>query len=490
MRRCSARRGKRAEKPEAYPLRYTGDFFAMFDEVAAGISSSAVGDIFEIGSRSRMRYGTAWLATFTIGVMTCLVTTGEVQAQTDLYVRGAGRLIPVASPRLCLESGEKGPDADIPAIIAKDLDLSGYFDVQDPKSYIEAAGKCGPQESTTYSDWSVLGTEGLIKGQISVDNRARLSSQMYLHDVQKQGVVLAKQYDGDLSQVRLIAHKFANEVMKHYTGFPGVFGSEIAFSSRVGRFKELFVMEMDGSNLRQLTNERGLAISASWNPSGTKLVYTSFRNRVPDLFVIDIENRTTRQLTHTLELEVSARFLNENQIVFSRTEGIDSDILVMDLDGKGVRKLTPPNRAIDVSPFPSPDGSQILFCSNRGGGPQIYVMGSDGSNARRVSFGASNYCTSPAWSPTGDKIAYVCRADGGFNLFVSDPDGSNAVQLTSSGNNEDPEFSADGRYITFATTQFGGGFSIAILRTDGMSMKRITSSRGGDFEPAWGPLPK
>jgi TolB protein len=425
-----------------------------------------------------------------LGAAVFCAVTGSSFAQTDLYVRGAGRLIPVGLPRLCLESGEKGPDSDIPSVISKDLDLSGYFEVQDPKSYIETPGKCGAQESPTYSDWSVLGTEGLIKGQVSVDSRGRVRTQMYLHDVQKQTVVLAKQYEGDFSQVKLMAHKFANEVMKFYTGFPGVFGSEIAFSSRVGRFKELFVMDMDGSNLRQLTNERGLAISSAWNPSGTKLVYTSFRNRVPDLFLIDIEKQSVKQLTQTVELEVGAHFLSDERIVFSRTEGTDSDILVMNLDGSGVRKLTPPNRAIDVSPFPSPDGSQIVFCSNRGGGPQIYVMGADGSDPKRVSFGASSYCTSPTWSPSGDKIAYVCRADGGFNLFVSDPDGSNAVQLTSSGNNEDPEFSADGRYISFATTQFGGGFSIAIMRTDGMSVKRVTSSRGGDFEPTWGPVPK
>lgn len=408
-------------------------------------------------------------------------------AQTDLYVRGAGKLIPVAMPKLCLESGEGDAAGQIPAVMSKDLDLSGYFEVLDAKSYIETPGKCAPQESTTYSDWSVIGTEGLIKGTVSNSGR-EVRVQLYLHDVQKQSVVLAKQYQGDPSQVKMMAHRFANEVMKYYTGFPGVFGTQIAFSSRVGRFKELFVMEMDGSNMRQLTNERGLAISSAWDPSGTKLVYTSFRNRVPDLFLLDVNSKSVKQLTRTSDLEVGAHFLNSEQIVFSKTEGTDSDIMVMNIDGSGLRRLTPPNRAIDVSPIPSPDGSKILFCSNRGGGPQIYVMGADGSNANRVSFGQSSYCTSPAWAPSGDKIAFVCQSDGGQNIFISNPDGSNTVQLTSVGRNEDPEFSADGRYLTFATTQFGGAFSIAIMRADGLSMKQITSSRGGDYEPAWGPL--
>lgn len=427
---------------------------------------------------------------FIAAISACLVLFGSTAfAQTDLYVRGAGKLIPLGVPRLCAQGEERDPSDSIPATIRKDLDISGFFEILDPKGYIEAPGKCGGPEATTFSDWTVIGTEGLIKGQIVVDD-GRIRAQLYLLDVQKQSIVLAKEYDGDLSQAKMIAHRFANEVMKYYTGVAGVFGSQIAFSSRVGRFKELFVMDMDGSNIRQLTNERGLALSSSWSPSGKKLVYTSYRNRTPDLFVIDVDSKQTKQITRSVELEVGAHFINEDQVVFSRTEGSESDIVVMNVDGSGLRKLTPPNRAIDVSPIPSPDGSQIIFCSNRGGGPQIYIMGIDGSNARRVSFGASNYCTSPAWSPTGDKIAYVCRADGSFNTFVADRDGSNAVQLTSSGSNEDPEFSPDGRYLTLATTSYGGGFSIAIMKADGTSMKQITQSRGGDYEPAWGPMPK
>ena len=422
-------------------------------------------------------------------VASFIALAGTATAQTDLYVRGAGRLIPLALPQLCAEDEELGPASEIPAIMRRDLDLSGFFEILDPKGYIESPGKCGSPESTTFSDWSAIGTEGLVKGKVSTSG-SRITAQLYLVDVQKQTVVLAKEYQGDLEQARMVAHRFANDVMKYYTGFPGVFGTEIAFSSRVGRFKELFVMEMDGSHVRQLTNERGLAMSASWDPAGGRLVYTSFRNRIPDLFLMNVDSKSSRQITRTTELEIGGHFVGSDQLLASRTEGGESDIVLLTTDGKLQRRLTPPNRAIDVSPVPSPNGSDVIFCSNRGGGPQIYRMGIDGSNARRVSFVNSTYCTSPAWSPAGDRISFVCRADGNFQLFVADPDGGNVLQLTSSGSNEDPDFSPDGRYVTFSTSYFGGGYNIAIMRTDGTSIKQVSTSRGGDFEPTWGPLLK
>jgi hypothetical protein len=54
LKRCEARRGKRAKKPEVYPLRYTEDFFAKFNEVAARISSTGAEDIFETGSSKKL----------------------------------------------------------------------------------------------------------------------------------------------------------------------------------------------------------------------------------------------------------------------------------------------------------------------------------------------------------------------------------------------------------------------------------------------------
>ena len=386
-------------------------------------------------------------------------------------------------------AGDPQVARDIPEIVSRDLDLSGYFEVLNPNSFIEAPGKCTAPDATAFSDWTVIGAEGLVRGEI-VAEPSGIRVKMYLLDVQRQKVVLGKEYVGDYSQVSKIAHRWANEVMKFFTGESGVFGTQIAYSSRVGRFKELFVMDMDGSNVRQLTNEKALALSAAWDPSGSRLLYTSYRNRQPDLFEVDVFSRATRQVTKNSALEVSPKYRKDGRsILASVSQGGDSDIVLLDNGGRLVQKLTRSNGVIDVSPSYSPDESQIIFTSNRAGNPQIYVMGADGGGAHRVSFVNSNYCTDPRWSPKGDKIVFVCRADAGFNLFIANPDGSSPMQLTSSGDNEDPDWSPDGRYLVFATTFWSRGtFHLALMRADGSGMKELTKSRGGDFEPSWGPL--
>lgn len=425
---------------------------------------------------------------FLVLTVLSLVLPNPLSAQTDIFVRGSGRLIPIALPQLCLSAGQTSAGKDIPATIARDLDLSGFFKVIDPQSYVESSTKCGAPENVVYSDWSLLGTEGVVRGNVSFDGQF-IRAQLYLHDVGKQLIVLGKEYQGDASQITKIAHKFANEIMKFFTGEYGVFGTQIAFSSKVGRFKELFVMDMDGGNIRQLTNDRSLSLSSSWDTSGTRLVFTSYRKRQPDLFVLDVATRTSKQVTNSPGLDIGGKFTADgNAIMASISPNQNSEIALMGLNGAVIKHLTSSSRGIDVSADFSPDFSQVAFCSDRAGGPQIYVMGADGSNPRRVSFVQSGYCTSPAWSPKGDKIAFVCRGDGGFQLFTSAPDGSDPRQLTSGGDNEDPTWSPDGRFIAFSSTQgAGSGTSIALMRDDGSNFRELTSSRLGDSEPTWGP---
>ncbi|RMG43000.1 MAG: hypothetical protein D6719_04765 [Candidatus Dadabacteria bacterium] len=431
-----------------------------------------------------------YMKKFFVGLVLTLLLPLTALAQTDIYIRGSGKLFPIALPQLCLKSGESKANREIPRIIAKNLIISGYFEVLNPEAYIEEPGKCLAPQDVVYSDWSVIGAEGLVRGTVE-QAASQITIRLYLHDISRQRVVLGKEYSGSSEQIRAIAHKFSNEILRFFTGQAGVFGSQIAFSSKVGRFKELFVMDMDGSNIRQLTDDRGLAVSSSWHPAGQMLIYTSYRKRRPDLFTINLLSRRIQQITNNPDLELGGKFNKDGSLILaSRSSGKESDIVLMRPDGAVIRRLTRPNGSIDVSPDWSPDNSRIVFCSDRSGGPQIYVMNADGSNQHRISFVSSNYCTSPVWSPAGDKIAFVCRAERGFNLFISDTDGSNPLQLTSYGNNEDPSWSPDGRYLAFATT-FGRGSvtHIAIIRNDGSSLTQITHGRNSDSQPAWGPLP-
>ncbi len=435
---------------------------------------------------------------FAVRFVACLLIFVPIfaGAQTEINVRGSGRLVPIAIPDIC-SPGRPEVGAELGDVIRRDLELSGYFEVMNPNRFIESPIKCSAQDGFAYSDWTVIGAEGLSRGVAQVASAnpttgapGSFTVQFFLHDVQRQKVLVGKEYGGDLSQVRRAGHKFANEIMRYFTGEPGVFGTQIAYSGRVGRFKELFVMDLDGANKRQLTNDRGLAVSPAFNSTGTSLVFTSYRNRIPDLFTINLSGGSSRQITRGSALEIGAKFMRgDNSIVTSRSQGDESDIVVLGMDGTVTQVLTRPNTAIEVSPVVSPDGSSMLFVSNRSGGPQIYKMSTSGGEARRLSFVQSNYCTSPVWSPRNDKIAFVCRADRGFNLFVSDPNGMNPMQLTTGGDNEDPDFSPDGRYLVFATTQFRRNiFSLAIMRTDGSGTRQLTESRSGDFEPTWSPV--
>ncbi|MCB0346953.1 MAG: PD40 domain-containing protein, partial [Bdellovibrionales bacterium] len=119
---------------------------------------------------------------------------------------------------------------------------------------------------------------------------------------------------------------------------------------------------------------------------------------------------------------------------------------------------------------------------------QIYIMPTAGGNAQRISFTKSNYCTSPAWSPKGDKIAFVCRQSGN-QLFVSAPDGRQSVQVTFSGNNEDPSWSPDGRYLVYSSSNANGAPRNILMRMlAGGSPMQITFAKSEDSQPAWSPM--
>jgi TolB protein len=406
-------------------------------------------------------------------------------AQTDIRITGAQVGFPIAVQKLCDAESSEAEASSIPERMMRNFQISGFFRVLNPATFLDNSGKCIKPEEVAYSDWSVISAEGLVRGQIEKAG-SKYRVQLFLHNVQQQKPVLGKQYEVEESEIPKVADRFSNEVIKYFTGEYGIFGTKIAYVSKVGRFKELFVMDVDGTNIKQLTKERGLAISPSFSPTGDRIVYTSYVTRRPEIYTISPEGGRAQRITDREGLELGAEFTRDGQaIIAGATVSGISKIILFDMRGQVIKRLTS-SGSIDVSPTYSMNGSTVAFCSNRAGGPQIYTMTPDGAGVKRISYTSSTYCTSPQYSPKGDKLAYICRVGGQNQVFVSSVDGSNPVQMTFAGNNEDPAWSPDGRYLAISSTiGKGGAKNIAILSLINAQMTQISFSNAEDSQPAW-----
>jgi TolB protein len=429
-----------------------------------------------------------WIVGGIVGFLLAAVGCEPAGAQVRGTIFGPGlRNYPVAISPLAPKDG-KGGGADVGTqfadIVTRDLTLSGQFRTIDREAYIE-----GPETYTVdtinFPNWSVIGALALAKGWLSLEGD-RLTVEVRLFDVYQRRQIVGRRYSGSVSEMRRMAHRFADEIMAQLTGARGPFDSRIAFAStRGGRFKELYVMSLDGGDVRQLTNNRTINISPSWAPRGSVLLYTSYKRRQPALFSLDLVTGADKPLWSQSGLNLGGRFSPDGSTIALAVEKDgNTDIILLSADGELRRKFSD-SWAIDVSPSWSPDGNQIAFCSDRAGGPQIYIQNVDGGEARRVTF-KGNYNTSPAWSPDGTRIAYVSRTEGVFNIFTTDLNGGEVRQLTQgAGRNEDPSWSPDSRYIVFSSSRSGGKKLFIVDAATGTSQVQLTAGDGDDSSPTW-----
>jgi Tol biopolymer transport system component len=221
-------------------------------------------------------------------------------------------------------------------------------------------------------------------------------------------------------------------------------GSRMALSLRdpITLKLDIFLVNRDGTNPINLTNDGGVNKNPSWSPDGHQIVFESFRNGRVDIYTINI-------------------------------------------DGSGLTQLTTePVR--DRSPVWSPDGRRIAFISARDGNDELYVMNADGSNPVRLtdSPGDENF---PDWSPDGTQIAY------GIDqriISVIDADGSSLTHLTDDADwRESPAWSPDGNRIAFSSDGGDPGIDIYIMSADGSNPINVTNSgQALSRFPSWAPV--
>lgn len=210
----------------------------------------------------------------------------------------------------------------------------------------------------------------------------------------------------------------------------------IAFhTNRDGGYPQIFLMNADGSDPRSLAdagvNDKGEQLGAafpSWSPNGDRICFNSVL-RPKDIFIFDVAGGGITNLTNDSVDDFRCHWSPlGDKIAFGSTRDGNKEIYVMNADGSDPVRLTV-GAGNNVHPAWSPDGARIAFESDRDGNAEIYVMNADGTDQVRLTHFADQD-TMPSWSPEGDRIAFHRRIAGHAQVFTMNADGTDVTQLT------------------------------------------------------------
>ncbi len=402
----------------------------------------------------------------------------------QIVIKGGGeRRLAVAVPAL-FAPGSAALQAKVvepfTATLRSDLEYAGAFSVTEPAHYPSSA----PRDPTTpeaADRWLGTGAEVLVdtRGEVAGD---RVSVEARVWDLKSRKLILGRKYSGGASYVERIAHTLANDLVKYFTGKPGVFLSTILFVAEQGSTKEIEAMDFDGRGVRQLTSHRSMSISPS--AGAGRIAYTSYVRLFPQIWTMGLDGGDKKEVSTGIELNASPSLSPDgSQIAFAGSAKGNSDIYTIGAGGGGLHRLTT-TRALEASPAWSPTGRQLLYTSDLAGTPQIYVMDAEGTGSRRVTL-AGNWNDEGAWSPDGSRIAFACRNEGDFNICVMDFTTGQTVQVTSEGSNGHPSWSPDGQKLAYSSRR-NGSTQIYTVDSNGQNKRQLTQG-ANHAQPFWVP---
>ena len=216
-----------------------------------------------------------------------------------------------------------------------------------------------------------------------------LNVQGWLYDTKnpQSPQVLGKQYreEANDANARLIAHRFADEIILRLGGgVAGIAETKLYFVSNRSGSKEIWQMDYDGANQKQLTHMGSIALSPHVSPDGTRVAYSGVTKDGWQILMYSLELGRGVNFQHFGGDNYSPAWSSDGQtIAFSSSRSGNTEIYSVSSAGGNARRLTE-SKGPDVSPTWNPKtNAQIAWVSGRTGLPQIYTMASDGTNVVR-----------------------------------------------------------------------------------------------------------
>ena len=329
-----------------------------------------------------------------------LFTVSFANAKVYLDVFGKSyKKITIGVPLFKAEKSDR-LKTDMTELLQKDLDFSGFFIVAPPTLIDKELTDEGiEKKDIRFSSWSSIGIELICKAKIAERN-GELTLEAYLYDSFDGSLMLAKRYRALSGEWRRLVHRLADDIMLTVTGEKGINSNKIVFASGSRTRKDIYMSDIDGQNVKRLTNHRSICVSPSVSPNGKYLTYTSYREGKPNLYVYDLASNREIFVDREEGMKVGTNWIgNRSTLAYSYISGRYSTIYALDVDRKDKKSLMR-SEGIYTSPSFSPDGSKMVFVSDMYGTPQVFIKDIASGSTKRLTYSGS-YNSSPAFSPFG-----------------------------------------------------------------------------------------
>jgi Tol biopolymer transport system component/pSer/pThr/pTyr-binding forkhead associated (FHA) protein len=288
-----------------------------------------------------------------------------------------------------------------------------------------------------------------------------------------------------------------------------VFGGsvQLAFASnRTGR-PQIYLIDLETLEERQLTDVSGGACQPTWSSDGGRLAYTSPCNTNREeysgasIYAMSVDPEGNPGEVTQLIVTIGGGDYDPDwsrdgsRIAFTSWRTGRPQIFTVNPDGTDPRNLND-DLAYNWAPSWSNDGSQLAFLTGRGGDEEIWTVPAGGGEERRFSRSDGKNVARPDWSPDGSTIVFekvvgnIPRliaapvADGGVRELQVCKDGQLSLQPMG-----EPTWSPDGTWLAFETWPDGVNHEIAVMRASCTEYRQLTTDDGLDFDAAWRQMP-
>ena len=359
-------------------------------------------------------------------------------------------------------------------------------------------------KGTDFTQWKTVGIEVLLKVRLKSEFLSTKAHIIAYDTLKAKKILEMEDVSIGKSSYAKVAREVMNKLQEFYTRLPGPFSEKIVFVGKKTKKSQnqVFICDVDGGNLKQVTDSRYLKLSPAWGPK-SKIIFTSYRKRNPDLYIKGISSSKMKLLSGFKGINSGGIYdPYDDQIIYTGSSDKSVDLYALNQKTGKRRKLTFGKRNINVDPDISKDGKWLVYVSDSYGNPHIIkakihrftlkgerLMNLGGH--KRLTF-SGWYNTMPNWSPDGKEIVYASfdKGDKRFDLFRIKEDGTGVIRLTShSGNNEAPSWSPNGRTMVFHSNRDKPSkniFQLYLMNKDGTKQDRLKLGLYSARNPKWG----